>query len=72
MAGLTSSNFERFIDTILQNGGYNNCLSEIINKVLNMEDEIYYGLIEKLVIYKKKVSKENEKNFIDLCLKQLT
>jgi len=51
---------------------YNNCLSEIINKVLNMEDEIYYGLIEKLVIYKKKVSKENEKNFIDLCLKQLT
>jgi hypothetical protein len=32
MAGLTTQNFDKFIDIILQNGGYNNCLSSYSNK----------------------------------------
>lgn len=50
---------------------YNNSLLEIYDKIIEMNDEEYYKYIELSVKYKIRICKENEKNFINLCLKQI-
>lgn len=42
---------------------YENNIKELFNDILNMKDNEYYNLIEKTVILKKKLYKENIKNF---------
>jgi len=50
---------------------YNETLMEIYDKVMKMTDDEYYKYVELIVKYKAKVCKENEKNFITLCLNQV-
>jgi len=51
---------------------YENSMSEIMDDILDMKDEEYYKLVEANVKYKIDICKNNEKNFINLCLKQLS
>lgn len=47
---------------------YNNKISEIIESIMSISEEDYYKLIENIVIYKKKQSSINRKQFLDLCM----
>jgi hypothetical protein len=47
---------------------YKENLLEIFESVLKMEDSIYYDYILKSVRYKREICKNNERNFIDICM----
>ena len=51
---------------------YENSMSEIMDDILGIKDEEYYKLVEANVKYKIDICKNNEKRFINLCLKQLS
>ena len=48
MANLTKVNFDRFMDTIIQNGNYNNCLSSYSNK--NYNDVIQFMILASTLV----------------------
>jgi hypothetical protein len=47
---------------------YNDSLDEFAN-ILNIDNTDYYNKIIELVKYKRKITKQNELNFINLCMK---
>jgi len=51
---------------------YENSMTEIYNEIINITDEEYFKLVEKNVKYKIKKCKDNERNFISLCLTQIS
>ena len=50
---------------------YEESLTEIYDYAINMNNNDYYEYVEKIVKYKKKITRENEKKFINLCIKQI-
>lgn len=50
---------------------YKENLQEIFDIVLKMEDSIYHDYILKSVRYKREICKNNERNFIDICIRSL-
>ena len=50
---------------------YENNLIEIYDKIMEINNDEYFKLIENSVIYKKKKCRENEKNFINICIKKI-
>ena len=50
---------------------YDEWISEVYEKLINMTDEEYYQIIVKLVKYKKEATKKIENNFIRLCIGQI-
>jgi hypothetical protein len=51
---------------------YKENLLEIFSNILKMEDSKYHEYILKSVIYKKEICKNNEKNFIEICISSLS
>ena len=54
----------------LENCGllYENRIIEILDSIKSISEEDYYKMVENIVIYKKKQSLINRKNFLDLCM----
>jgi len=50
---------------------YENSLIEIIENVVNLPNSDYYNYIQKLVLLKKEITKNNEKQFINICLTKI-
>jgi hypothetical protein len=51
---------------------YKENLAEIFSNTLKMEDSKYHEYILKNVRYKKEICKNNEKNFIEICISSLS
>lgn len=50
---------------------YENSILEIYENLIKMSDDNYYQYIVKIVKYKKDICKQNEKNFFDICMRQI-